>query len=149
MRARIRAGKAEELDPEVNTILGIVRAAWDGTDAALAKAGGVAESTWHAWRKGTTSPKFVDLQRVARVVKFALRLGADGGESSTDGILHPADRPRGAQVKPDTAVVVAMMEAAPDDLRAEIAQQVAAFVTERAARPLDADAGRPDRARRK
>jgi transcriptional regulator with XRE-family HTH domain len=58
----------------VNDILDAIESRWPGTFAELAKAADIAQSTLHAWRKGTTEPKFVDLQRLAKVVRIDLQM---------------------------------------------------------------------------
>lgn len=69
-------------------------------------------STWHGWRDGTTTPKFVDLADFARAVGLTVGLVGDSTASSKTGAANT--------VSAKTREIAALVEQLDDDGKAAV-----------------------------
>lgn len=119
---RRKRTKSKDLDPELDELLAEIERRWRRTHKSLrglvykgTEQGAISESTWHSWRKGLTSPDYIELRNVARAADCDIGLVAEGGPRE------------GPDVTSTTRQIVALLEIMGEQSRSDILKYVQSY----------------------
>jgi hypothetical protein len=129
---RSRTATTGVLDERVAEACAAIAASWEGPIDELAKKAGHAASTWHAWRNGTRSPKFVDLDDFAQAVGCNVRLVVENSLSTGTGSTVQRRGPDSAGGDTVTNRLIALarqLEELPEDARHRVIGAIQGMIT--------------------